>query len=245
MGPRQRVCAGLALLLGAIAAPRAVHADTRVIDSPTAEPLGHGFMRWEIGAGPEGAVLTSVLVGVFERAQFGLSYGMQDVLGRGTVDANPRPGIQAEVLALDRIGLPALAAGFDSQGQGRWLEDEDRYERKSLGFYAVATQSLAANSLPVLTALSGGLNFSLEGKRESFDVFLGATQTWGRSFSLLVDYDFGLDDRLDNDRGYLDFGVQWSFGSGNHLRFLLRDLLGNVEGGKVGRELNFFYLFRL
>ncbi|UCE02461.1 MAG: hypothetical protein JSW67_14650 [Candidatus Latescibacterota bacterium] len=244
MGSRLGACAGAALLLVA-AVPDRLHADTRVIDSPTAEPLGHGFMRWEISAGPGGSVLSGVRVGVFERAQFGLSYGMQDVLGRGDVEANPRPGIQAEVLLLDRVDFPAVALGFDSQGVGRWLEDAERYERKSHGFYAVATQSLAAESLPVLTALTGGINYSLEGKRESFDIFLGMSQTWGRSFTLLVDYDFGLDDRLDKDRGYLDLGLQWSFGSGNHLRFILRDLLGNVEGGKVGRELSFFYLFRL
>jgi hypothetical protein len=65
---------------------------------------------------------------------------------------------------------------------------------------------------------------------------------------LLVDYDLSVDDDagVDANRGYLDFGLQWRFGSGNHLRFLLRDLLGNFQGsGKIARELNFYYLVHL
>ncbi|MFQ5598966.1 MAG: hypothetical protein ACE5G2_00275 [Candidatus Krumholzibacteriia bacterium] len=237
----------LAILAICVAMPVATRADTQVIDSHTAEPLGHGEMRWEVGVGPEGSVLSSVRVGVFERFQFGISYGMQDVLGRGDVDINPRPGIQLQALVVDQIGLPAVAVGFDSQGRGRWLRRDLRYERKSPGFYAVATRNLLARALPVLTALSGGVSFSLEGKRESFDLFVGLTQTFGRNFSVLADYDLGLDERgNDADRGYLDFGIQWRFGAGSHIRFLLRDLLGNLDGsGKVARELNFFYLFRL
>lgn len=227
-------------------APAWVFADTRVIDSPTAEPLGHGFMRWEIGVGAEGAVLSSVRVGLFERGQFGLAYGMLDVLGRGEVDANPRVGVLAELLLVDRVSLPAIALGFDSQGRGRWLDEHERYERKSHGFYAVATQNLAARSLPIVTSFSGGINFSMEGKKESFDLFVGMTQSFGRHFATMVDFDFGLDDRLDADRGYLDLGFQWQFGGANHVRFVLRDLLGNQnDDGQVGRELNFFYLFRL
>jgi hypothetical protein len=227
-------------------APGWLAADTRVIDSPTAEPLGHGYMRWEVGVGAEGAVLSSVRVGVFERGQFGLAYGMLDVLGRGEVDANPRVGVLAEFLLLDQYGLPAIALGFDSQGRGRWLDEHDRYERKSHGFYAVATQHLAARSLPIVTSISGGINFSMEGKKESFDLFAGLTQNLGRHFAVMLDFDFGLDDRLDADRGYFDLGFQGQFGNASHVRFVLRDLLGNQNGdGQVGRELNFFYLFRL
>ena len=235
-------------VLGALAAAHlasglvttAARADTRIIDTPTAEPLGHGSVRWEVGVGPEGNLLSGIGVGVIDRLQFGISYGMQEILGEGSIDTNPRPGIQAQVLLLDELGKPALALGFDSQGRGHWLGEEERYERKSLGFYAVSTYSLLAGSW-WLTSLAGGANFSLEGGREAFDVFAGVSQGIGPHFAFLLDYDFGIDDRSDQDRGYLDLGLQWAFGSGNHLRFLFRDLLEN--GGGIGRELNFYYLF--
>jgi hypothetical protein len=241
MGGRRVLGALLALgLWGSSQLP--ARADTRLIDSPTAEPLGHGFVRWETGLGPEGSLLSSLSVGLVERLHFGLSYGLQDILGRGEIDANPRPGIQAQVLLLDELGAPALALGFDSQGRGTWLEPEERYERKSLGFYAVTTYSLLAGSW-WLTALTGGTGYSLEGRRESFDLFAGLSQGLGHSFTFLLDYDFGIDDRTDRDRGYLDLGVEWAFGSGNHVRFIFRDLLENA--GPIGRELNFFYLFQI
>jgi hypothetical protein len=228
--------------------PAAALADIQIIDSPTAQTLDHGELRWEIGVGPEGGVLSSLVVGAFQQLQFGISYGMLEVLGRGDVEPNPHPAINVRLLAVDMVGLPSIAVGFDGQGQGRWVDALQRYERKSHGFYAVGTQYLRGHPWEVLTTLTGGINFSLEGDRESFDLFLGASQSYGRNLSLLLDYDFGLDDRsdFDADRGYLDFGLQWRFGGDNNIRFLLRDLLGNFEGGgQVARELNFYYLFQL
>ncbi|HZL85046.1 MAG TPA: hypothetical protein VFD07_06670 [Candidatus Krumholzibacteria bacterium] len=221
-------------------------ADSRIIDSPNADPLGHATARWEIGAGPEGSVLSFFHLGVFDRVHFGLSYGLQEVLGSGPIDANPHVGFQAQVLVLDQQPLPTLALGFDSQGHGRWDEAAARYERKSLGFYGVASHHVAASTWPLLTTLSGGINYSLEGERESMDFFAGLAEEVGGHFGLLLDYDFGFDDREDADRGWLDLGLQWRFDGGSHVRFLLRDLLGNgSDGGEVGRELNFFYLFHL
>ena len=75
----------------------------------------------------------------FERASAGLSYGMQEVIGRGSVHVNPLPGVQLQVLALDAPGLPALGFGFDSQGRGRWLDDRKRYERKAYRWVALST----------------------------------------------------------------------------------------------------------
>ena len=245
MGGRRAYLAAALLL---VFQPAVSRADIKVIDSPTASALGHGEMRWEIGVANEGAVMTSLKVGAFESMYFGVSYGMENVLGRGEVVSNPHPGVQLHVLAWDEIGLPSIAFGFDSQGQGEYFPEEGRYERKSRGFYGVVTQNLLGERWGVLTGLTGGVNYSMEGRRESFDLFAGISSTFGRNFSLLLDYDFALDDRsgLESNYGYLDFGVQLEFGRGNHIRFLLRDLLGNYGGnGQVSRELNFFYLFRL
>lgn len=223
-------------------------ADTHIIDSHTALVPAHGELALAIAAGPEGSVLTGATLGLIDRVSVGMSYGMSEVLGRGDLQPNPRPGFQIQALLLDDPELPAIALGFDSQGHGRWLEQYDRYERKSPGVYLVATQNLLTTSYDLLSAVNGGFSYSLEPNRQGLDVFLGASQSFGRGLSVLLDYDFGLDDAagLDADRGYLDLGFQWRFGSGNNVRFLLRDLLGNYLGeGKVARELDFFYLVHL
>lgn len=242
MGGRKGVLA--VLIWGAAAGAQA---DSRIIDVHTAMVPAHGEVRLEIGAGPEGAVLTGANVGLFERLGIGISYGMSEVIGRGDVVANPRPGIQFHALILDEPHLPAIGVGYDSQGHGRWIEALDRYERKSPGFYAVASQNLLVTSYDLLTSVSGGVNYSLEANRQAMDLFLGLSQMFGRGLGVLLDYDFALDDAaVDANRGYLDLGFQWKFSGGSHVRFLLRDLFGNYGGqGKVARELNFFYLLHL
>ena len=232
----------LPLLAGAAAA------DAFIIASHTAMVPAHGELRLQIAAGPEGSVLTGASLGLVDRVSVGMSYGMAEVLGRGELEPNPRPGFQLQALLLDQPTMPAIAIGFDSQGHGRWIDNADRYERKSPGVYAVITQNLLVTSYELLSMVNGGLSYSLEPNRQSLDFFVGASQSFGQGLAVLLDYDFALDDEagLDADRGYLDLGFQWRFGSGNCLRFLLRDLLGNYLGeGKVARELDFFYLLHL
>ncbi len=84
MGRMGSSSTGLAAALSvALAGP--IAADTHVIDTHTATVPAHGELRLEIGAGPDGSLLTGIDVGLFERLAFGLSYGMQEVLGRGDV----------------------------------------------------------------------------------------------------------------------------------------------------------------
>jgi hypothetical protein len=100
----------------------------------------------------------------------------------------------------------------------------------------------------LVSSVSGGVTYSLEPNRQGVDLYIGAQQSFGRGLSVLLDYDFGLDDDagIDANRGYLDMGFQWRFGSGSAARFILRDLVGNYLGsGKVARELSFFYLVHL
>jgi hypothetical protein len=223
-------------------------ADSYVIDSHTAMVPAHGEVRLGISAGPEGSVLTSASIGVVDRIMVGISYGMSEVLGRGSLEPFPRPGVQIHTLIVDRPDFPAIGLGFDSQGHGQWFDQYQRYERKAPGVYAVATQNLLVTSYELLSSVTGGVNYSIEPNRQGIDFFLGASQSFGKGLSVLLDYDFSLDDNagLDANRGYLDMGFQFRFGSGSHVRFLLRDLLGNyLNQGEVARELSFYYMLHV
>jgi hypothetical protein len=90
MGGRVYLLAAALLALGASTAA----ADAYIIDSHTAMVPAHGEVRLGISAGPEGSVLTSASIGVVDRIMIGISYGMSEVLGRGSLDPYPRPGVQ-------------------------------------------------------------------------------------------------------------------------------------------------------
>ncbi len=244
MGGRAFIMAAVLLATGACTAA----ADPYIIDSHTAMVPAHGEVRLGISAGPEGAVLTSASIGIVDRLMVGISYGMSEVLGRGSLEPYPRPGLQIHALLIDEPNLPAIGLGFDSQGHGQWLDDFQRYERRSPGVYAVLTQNLLVTSYELQSSVSGGVNYSIEPNRQGIDFFMGATQSLGRGFSVLLDYDFALDDAagVDANRGYLDMGFQFRFGSGSNVRFLLRDLLGNYKNqGEVARELSFYYMLHV
>ena len=72
-------------------------------------------------------------------------------------------------------------------------------------------------------------------------------KTLGSSFSLLVEYDFALNDNNSNfgsGKGYLNAGLRWSPGTGFTLGFDLRDLLSNKTSTKnaADRSLKIEYI---
>jgi len=67
------------------------------------------------------------------------------------------------------------------------------------------------------------------------DVRTGVEKTLGSSFSLLVEYDFALNDNnsdFGSGKGYLNAGIRWSPGPGFTVGFDLRDLLSNKASSK-------------
>jgi hypothetical protein len=143
---------------------------------------------------------------------------------------------------------PALAVGIDSQGEDSYLEDDERYERKSKGFYAVFSKNYR-----FLTDLSihGGVNYSLENDDErGVNIFCGSTVGVIPGFSLLFDYNAAFDDddpavasHRTRGRGYLDAGVRFDYMDNLRIKVLFRDLLGNYLPEKgVARTVEIFFV---
>jgi len=207
-----------------------------LIDMTTAGVLEKGAVGLTTDILPDGVLITALEAGVFENVSFGISYGGSNLIGTGKVDWYKLPGVNIRIRILNEsILLPALTFGFDSQGKGTYNDDVNRYAIKSPGVFAAVSKNF--DFLGYLS-FHGTINYSLEGKDgDNFvNVKAGAEKTLGSSFSLILEYDFALNDNksasFGDGRGYLNTGIRWSVGTGLTIGFDLRDLLSNKSETK-------------
>lgn len=217
-----------------------------VIDTPTAGILPDRSYNLMGRTGPESSFLLDARVGFFDRLQIGISYGMQQVFAHGAVTFNDLPGLNARVRILDEMKWPAVAVGFDNQGQGFYHKDLERYDRKSLGFYAVASKNWAF-ALGEFS-LHGGTNYSLENRDDSnVNFFFAGDWLVFHRLSFLLDADAGLNDNSSESFGeggaYVDAGMRFFFLESFSASLYFRDLTGNFGPQRnVGRELELAFL---
>jgi hypothetical protein len=246
-------CIGV-LAAASLATPGVLRAqileDVRIVTSPIASVLPHGGYLFQGSIGPESAILVALEVGFFDRFMLGASYGFQGFIGRGDMHANDHPGFEARLRVVEETEPgPALALGIDTQGEDAYLENAERYTRKSKGFYAVLSKNyrLIRGDFTV----DAGVNYSLENRDEGgMNVFGGFAFELIRGFSILLDYNAGLDDddrdvptHLTRGRGYLDTGVRFDYRDNLRFKIFFKDLLDNyiAESG-VDRSIEIFYV---
>jgi len=206
-----------------------------LIDMPTAGILEKGVVGVTTEILPEGVLIAVIEAGVFENVSIGISYGGSNLIGSGKVDWYNWPGVSIRTRVINETTLiPAIALGFDSQGKGVYNDSTDRFSIKSPGFFASISKNF---DFLGYMSLHGAVNYSLEGNDgDNFiDVRAGVEKTLGSSFSLLVEYDFALNDNnsdFGSGKGYLNAGLRWSPGPGFTVGFDLRDLLSNKASSK-------------
>ncbi len=218
-----------------------------VIDSPTAGLLNHGEFLIQNRLGPESAIATGVRLGIKQRIQLGVSFGMQRVLERADIEVNDQVGFQLRVRLVEELTTPAVAIGFNSQGTGPYDEDLERYERKSYGFFL----ALSKNWLGVVgnVGLHGGVNYSTEtDDDDDVNVFVASDWEIGDVFAFLLDANAAINDDQDDGRYgeggvYLDGGLRVRYGQNLSLMLIFRDLTNNFAGSdRVGRELEITFV---
>jgi len=215
-----------------------------VIDKPTAGMLPDQSYMLNGRAGAESSFLFGMSIGFKELIQFGLSYGAQNVFDNGNPAINDYPGFQARIRIVgESEKVPALAIGFNSQGQGVYHRSLERYDRKSVGFYAVASKNYALMLGEI--SVHGGLSLSTERKDDNDPTIFGSSE-WVlfERLSFLLAVDGALNDNENTSFGqggvYVDAGVGWYFGEFANITLAFRDLTDNfgpMPG--VSRELQF------
>lgn len=220
-----------------------------IVDSPTAGILPHGGYIMHGSIGPSSSLLFGVKIGFHDRVMLGASFGLQNFVGRGEIEINDKPGFEVRLRVIEEeiIG-PALAIGIDTQGEDIYLDDLERYERKSRGFYAVISRNYR---LIRDFSLHGGANYSLEREdEEGVNFFAGTTLELIPGFHILLDYNAAIDDDdADNveartrGRGYLDAGFRFDYRENLRIKLNFKDLFDNYmpESG-IARSLELFYV---
>jgi len=220
-----------------------------IVSSPSAGILPHGGYLFHGSIGPSSSLLFQTMIGFYDRLMVGVSFGLQRFVGRGDIDLNDKPGFQLRLRVIEEdVTRPALSFGINTQGEDSYDEEEERYERKSKGFYFVVSKNYKfIRDL----SIHGGVNYSLERKDEGgFNVFGAVVFEVFKGFSLLLDYNAALDDNdtsvpshRTRGRGYLDCGVRFDYMDNLRIKMLFKDLLDNyIPERGVARTLEIFYV---
>lgn len=223
-----------------------------LINLPTAGILRSGYTAIEIDILPKGSLLTKIEVAPLKFISIGFSYGVTNFIGSEKIELHKYLGLHAKLKFFNETRMiPSIALGFNSQGKGLYLDSLNRYEIKSPGIYLAFTKNF--KFLGYLS-FHGQINYSLENKDSNKNINLGfgIEKTLGSVISLLAEYDFALNDDLNNlnghDKGYLNLGLNWAVSENLTIGFNYINLLNNLQiSNSLGtyRSLSIDYSTRL
>jgi hypothetical protein len=193
-------------------------------------------------------------IGLFDRLSIGFSYGAENFVGNNEPDWYDHIDFKAKFQLLkETVNIPALSVGFDSEGHGKWVEGQNRYEHKSPGFYA----AIGKNDLILKgSKIIFGINKSTENDDGDKDInsFLTLGQSIGQDLNFLLEYNFAFNDneKSTNDfehygdgKGYLNLSAGWFIIPDLQFKFTIYDLLENAPNFHGGEKITFDRAFQI
>jgi hypothetical protein len=219
-----------------------------LVDNPTCGNYYRGQYEIRARMEPAGGVLAGVYIGITDNFSIGVSYGGDRVIGYGDIEGYKHPAVEVRFRIVEESLLcPAFALGFSSQGYGPQIDS--RYRIKSKGFYGVVSKNF---ELLGNLSLHGGINYSLEQSdgNNNLNVFLGAEKSITEMYSIVADYDFALNEGIDEykENGYLNVGFRGYFLPHIAIEFAVRNLLKTGDesrGDGINRVLKLSFIDRI
>jgi hypothetical protein len=202
------------------------------LDQPVPISLAHAEYYASARLWGEGGVLMRFGIGLFDRVTLGMSYGGNSVIGSASPQfyGRHRPDFQARLAILQEQGyLPNLVLGFESQGYDGYSRASDAYEVKEKGGYLCVGKTLDA----IRTHCQLGVNYW-----DGLDGFVVLNALLPGYVELIAEYDPALNDNTDANRGFLNFGIGWTFADRVRMVVGLRDVLGNRSDTRLNRTLD-------
>ena len=230
-----------------------------LVSIPTAGTLPRGTYTIEALLNKNGGLLPKLSVGFTNNFSFGVSFGIQKLIGNDSLYYNKTtPEVQIKYRVYEESqSMPALVYGLDTQGRGTFRDISDtgeiinRYDQKAWGMYLVMSKnwSLLGN-----LGLHGGICKSISENDDNdndLNIFFGIDKELNRSFSLLVEYDAALNDNEDKyeydeisfgkGKGYLNAGIRWAVSPNLMMEINFNDINQNTDAQYVNREIKIMY----
>lgn len=215
---------------------------------PTAGILPDRGYRFEARLTPESSVQGGARIGLWNRLQLGVFYGVQHIVEKGDPIFNDHVGFEVRARIMEEDRWPAVTIGVDTQGWYQYHADDGRYERKSRGVFAVASRNWRSFAGDLSLHVGAGYSLETADHDDAPDLYAAADWTIAGVVSLLCDVDGAFnDDSADGRYGlggvYVDAGVRVALGDRLQLMLVFSDLTKNLAPGTgIGRELEIVYL---
>lgn len=215
-------------------AGNAASLETRyIVDMPTAGVLPKKTFAIRSLFFTGGGAEVYALFAPWKNFNAGLSYGMNNILGYDDIELHSLPGLQVSYRILnERVNLPAITLGFNSQGIGRYDKTLKRCETLSPGFYLATSKNFewAAGYI----ALHGGVGYTFEQKEKyrSPNVWFGLEQSVGPWAAINLEYNTNLDEeenQVMKHRGMFNAALRIALTHNITIDLQVRDLLGNAN----------------
>ena len=236
-----------------------------LVSIPTAGTLPKGTYTYETTLSKGGAVMPRLAIGLTSSLSLGISYGMNGLIGNEKPEFNMHPGFHVKYRAFDESDTrPAFLLGINTQGKGIYTEGEridignetqiNRYEQKALGFFI----SMSKN-----WDFFGNLGFHIGANNniwektgnpkddDQINLFFGIDKEINRSFSLLFEFDAGLNDNagewghqdltFGRGKGFVNAGIRWAMAPNILVEVNFSDIRKNSKAEEVNREIKIMY----
>ena len=224
-----------------------------LVSIPTAGTLSRGTYTFEALLSKEGGITPKLSVGFTDNFSFGVSFGIQKLVGDEKMDYNKTtPEVQIKYRVYEESqSMPALVLGLDTQGRGNFNVDNstNRYDQKAWGMYIVFSKNWSAlGNLGLHGGLCKSISENDDGDGDA-NVFFGIDKELNRSFSLLLEYDAALNDNeyelnditFGKGKGYLNAGVRWAVAQTLMLEINFNDINKNTDAEYTDREIKIIY----
>ena len=236
-----------------------------LVSIPTAGTLPRGSFTVESLLTKNGGVVPRLSVGFTDNFSFGVSFGLQNLIGDAKSSVNKStPEVQIKYRVFDESQtMPALVYGLDTQGRGAFHKDSiltlpgkldstrilNRYDQKAWGMYMVMSKNWnLLGNLGLHTGFCKSLSENDDGDND-VNIFFGIDKELNRSFSLLLEYDAALNDNdydlnditFGRGKGYLNAGLRWAINPNLMVEINFNDINQNTKAKYTNREIKIMF----